>query len=476
MKKISILFFLLLTSLVFSQEKDSTAVFKKKVLEGTEVDFVSSYYNQTGQHAAVSGGVGTEKLKDYANNIVVATPLNDDEVLTFDIGISAYTSASSSNVNPFNSTLSSTGASGQTTQVVNTKPTGTPWQASSGASGKGSLLSLNTSYSHSSNDRNFIWNADIALSTEFNYNSKGIGAGIMRLFNEKNSELDFKVNAYFDNWKIIYPTELNEYNTYGTSFLINGHFKGVTVLDQNGATTSAYRPTSFKPWESSIRNSFSSSFTYSQIVSKKMQVSFFFDLLQQQGMLSTPYQRIYFADKANYYIGNKQYIPIYQSPDNIGVYQLADAIERLPSKRFKFPIGFRWNYYINEKYIVRTYYRYYQDDWAIKAHTFSIEVPIKLSDSYTVYPMYRYYVQTQSKYFAPFEQHLSTEQFYTSDYDLSGFVANQYGVGATYTDLLTRFSLFGLKVKNIDLRINHYARNDGLNATIGTISFKFITY
>jgi hypothetical protein len=240
MKKINVLFFLLLTSLVFSQEKDSTAVFKKKVLEGTEVDFVSSYYNQTGQHAAVSGGVGTEKLKDYANNIVVATPLNDDEVLTFDIGISAYTSASSSNVNPFNSTLSSTGASGQTTQVVNTKPTGTPWQASSGASGKGNLLSLNTSYSHSSNDRNFIWNADIALSTEFNYNSKGIGAGIMRLFNEKNSELDFKVNAYFDNWKIIYPTELNEYNTYGTSFLINGHFKGVTVLDQNGAATSAY--------------------------------------------------------------------------------------------------------------------------------------------------------------------------------------------------------------------------------------------
>ena len=29
-------------------------------------------------------------------------PLNDDDVLTIDSGISAYTSASSSNINPFN--------------------------------------------------------------------------------------------------------------------------------------------------------------------------------------------------------------------------------------------------------------------------------------------------------------------------------------------------------------------------------------
>jgi len=476
MKLYITLFFCIVSGLISAQEKDSTAVFKKKVLEGTEVDFVSSYYNQTGQHAAVSGGIGTEKLKDYAENIVIATPLNDDEVLTFDVGISAYTSASSSNVNPFNSKFSSTGASGQTVEVANTKPTGTPWQASSGASGRGALYALNTSYSHSSNDRNFIWNADVALSTEFNYNSKGLGGGVTKLFNHKNTEISFKANAYFDNWKIIYPTELNEYNTYGNSFLINGHFQGVTVLNQNGLGTSGYHPSTFKPWESSARNSFSASFSFSQVLTKKMQVSFFFDILQQQGMLSTPYQRIYFADKANYYIGDKQYIPIYQSADNIGVYQLADDIERLPGKRFKLPVGMRWNYFINEKVVLRTYYRYYQDDWDIKAHTISVELPVKLSDAFTVYPMYRYYVQTQSKYFAPFEQHLSTEQYYTSDYDLSAFVANQYGVGATYTDLLTRFSIFGLKVKNIDFRFNHYARSDGLNANIGTIAFKFITY
>jgi hypothetical protein len=206
-----------------------------------------------------------------------------------------------------------------------------------------------------------------------------------------------------------------------------------------------------------------------------MQFSLFFDLLQQQGMLSTPYQRVYFADKANYYIGDKQYIPIYQSADNSGVYQLADDIERLPHKRFKLPIGLRWNYFINEKYVVRAYYRYYQDDWDIKAHTVSLELPIKISDAFTVYPMYRYYTQTQSKYFAPFEQHLSTEEYYTSDYDLATFNANQYGFGATYTDIFASTRFFGIGIKTIDFRFNHYARNDGLNANIATISFKFVT-
>ncbi len=475
MKNTIILLLLAVTGFSYAQEKkDSTLVFKKRVLDATEVDFASSYYNQNGNHAAVSGGLGTEKLSDFATNIVVATPLNDDDVLTFDIGVSAYTSASSSNVNPFPTSSSSTGASGQTTEVLASNPKGTPWQASSGASRKGDLYALNASYSHSSNDRNFIWNADVALSTEFNYSSRGLGGGITRLFNEKNSEISIKVNAYFDNWKIIYPTELNEYNSYGNSFLTSGHFKGVIVYDKDGNQSNLYRPSTFQPWNSTVRDSYSSSISFSQIVSKRMQFSLFFDLLQQQGMLSTPYQRMYFADKQHFFIGDKQFIPVYQSSSNTGVYELADDIERLPSKRFKLPIGLRWNYFINEKATVRTYYRYYQDDWGVKGHTFNIELPIKINDLYTVYPMYRYYVQTQSKFFAPFEQHLSTEQYYTSDYDLSAFSANQYGLGATYTDLLEKFSIFGLGLKNIDFRFNHYTRTDGLSANIGTIAFKFL--
>jgi hypothetical protein len=88
--------------------------------------------------------------------------------------------------------------------------------------------------------------------------------------------------------------------------------------------------------------------------------------------------------------------------------------------------------------------------------------------------MYRYYTQNASKYFAPFEQHLSTEIFYTSDYDLSKFYSKQFGFGITYLDIFTNFKLFGFGLKNIDFRYNNYQRNDGLKANIVTFNFKFV--
>ena len=464
---------------VVAQVKDSTTTFKKRVLENTEVDLLLSYYNQDGTHSAVSGGIGSEKLSDIASNIVVAVPLNEDDVLTFDVGISAYTSASSSNINPFNATGAS-GAGGYDDKKAIQKgtaassPYGTPWQASSGASKSDQLASVSANYSHNSDNRNNIWTADVSFSNEYDYTSIGFGGGFTKLFNEKNTEISIKANAYLDQWRPIYPTELHEYAKYGANFKNNGFFSGVSIIDQNGATSNGYLPSAFKPYDKSNRNSYSASISFSQILTKKIQMSVFMDVLQQEGLLGTPYQRVYFADKANYYIGQSQYIPVYTTSENKGVYQLADDKERLPSTHFKIPIGARLNFYINEYVVARTYYRYYQDNWGIQAHTASIELPIKISSSFTAYPMFRYYTQTASDYFAPYEKHLSTEKYYTSDYDLSKFDSSQYGLGFTYTDIFTRAKIFVLGLKSIDLRLNHYTRSDGLSANIGSLGFKFL--
>ena len=479
--KIKILsLFILITATAFSQENSKEPVFKKRVLESTEVDFLASYYNQDGSKSAVSGGIGSEKLTDVASNIVVAMPLNDDDVLTIDLGISAYSSASSSNINPFNSTGASGGAekgdNGKITgnKAVASGPYGTPWQASSGASKSDQLVSVMANYSHSSDSRNFIWNADVSFSNEYDYTSVGFGGGIASLFNEKNTELSLKVNAYLDQWRPIYPTELHEYSKYGSNFLNQGYFSGVSVLDQNGVSTTNYLPSAFQTVNAVNRNSFSASLGFSQVLTKKLQVSVFFDVLQQQGLLSSPYHRIYFADKANFYIGQPEYISNYESTSNAGVYKLADDIERLPDSRFKIPVGARLNYYFSDRFILRTYYRFYSDNWDIQSHTASFELPVKVSDKFTVFPMYRYYTQMASKYFAPYETHLSTEKFYTSDADLATFDANQYGFGVNYTDIFTAGKIWKFGLKNIDFRFNHYKRSDNLNANIATIAFKFV--
>ena len=424
-------------------------VFKKRVLENVEVDFLASYYDQDGVHSAVSGGMGSEKLNDIASNIVVSIPLNEDDVLSIDGGISAYTSASSSNINPYDNGGPNKG-----------NPT--PWQTSTGASASDALIGLTVNYSHSSDDRNLIWNADISVSSEYDYSSVGFGGGIAKLFNDNNSEISIKANVYLDQWTPIYPMEFRDFSSISSP-----------IYDQNGTISTAYT-NDFIPWTSTNRNSYSASFSFSQVLTKKSQIAVFFDVLQQEGKLSTPYQRIYFADKANFYVGDPQYIPVYETAQNQGVYQLADAIELLPNTRFKIPLGMRWNYYINEKMVFRTYYRFYWDDWGITAHTANVELPYKISDKFTFIPMYRYYTQQQTKYFAPYEQHLSTEQYYTSDYDLSTFDANQYGAGLIYNNQFGKGSIFGFAIKTIDLRFNHYSRSDGLDSNIATLAIKFV--
>ncbi|WP_188604915.1 DUF3570 domain-containing protein [Aquaticitalea lipolytica] len=457
-------------------QQDSTLVYKKRVLETTEVDFLSSYYSQDGNNASVTGGIGTEKLSDLTATIVVSLPLNDDDVLTVDAGISAYTSASSSNGNPFDIS----GASGNGDDDDDDRRAapgdviGSPWVASSGASRSDVWSSINADYSHSSDDRNTIWNADVSFATEYDYSSIGFGGGLTKLFNEKNTTVGMSAKVYLDTWRPIYPTELKAYADENGN-LNQGFFNGITILDQNGNASTNWQPLNgFDVINNKGRNSYSISLSFSQILSKNAQFSVFLDVVRQQGWLANPLQRVYFGDVDNYYIGNASSIPNYTSSSNKDVFQLADDIERLPDNRLKIPIGFRLNYYINEVVSLRTYYRYYFDDWGVQSNTASLEIPIKVSDKFTLYPSFRYYDQTQADYFAPYEQNLSTSEFYTSDFDLSQFSANQYGFGISYTDIFSKAHIWKLGLKSIDFRYNNYQRDTGLSANYVGLGFKFI--
>lgn len=273
------------------------------------------------------------------------------------------------------------------------------------------------------------------------------------LFNEKNTSLELKASAYLDNWKTIYPTELKAYYDVDGN-LNSGFFSGVDI------TPSAnYDPSNFTLINDTKRNSFSGSLMFSQVLSPSVQVSVFGDVIYQTGLLSTPFHRIYFADKEDYYIQD---------------FQLADDREKLPDNRLKTPIGMRLNAYISDRFMLRTYYRFYTDDWDLTAHTAQIELPIKISQSVTIAPQYRYYTQTAAKYFAPMNTHLSTEEFYTSDYDLSKFSSNQIG---GELKIAPPFGVWKIGknalLKSIILRYQNYQRNIDFNANIATINFDF---
>jgi len=437
--KISIVLLFFLTSfLAFSQQQDDTTQgYKKRVLETVEVDILSSYYTQDGDNAAVTGGKGTEELTDATGTIIVSIPLNADDVLTIDAGVSAYTSASSSNVDPFDGNNAAD-----------------PFVASSGASRDDVWTNLTASYSHTSDDRNKIWSALASVSSEYDYFSVGFGGGYSRLFNERNTELSINATVYLDSWTAIYPFELRPFAPNGNG-LNNGFFLDNTIIGNAN-----YNP-QFTPFENENRNSYNLGLGFSQILHKNIQASLSLDLTQQQGLLSTPFQRVYFADVADSFVAS---------------FQLADAVEQLPDNRLKVALGGRLNWFLNDRVVLRTFYRYYADSWGLTAHTANLELPIKLSDRFTVYPSYRYYRQSAANYFRAFETALSTEEFYTSDYDLSEYVANQLGFGVSYSDIFTKAQLWKFGLKRIDLKFYRYDRDTTFTSSIITAGFSFEVY
>ncbi|BFP42254.1 DUF3570 domain-containing protein [Flavobacteriaceae bacterium GF1] len=404
--------------MVFGQNTDTS--YKKRVLETSELETLFSYYSQDGPNAAVTGGEGTEELTDATTTIVLRMPLNADDVLTIDTGISAYTSASSSNVNPFDG-----------------RGDADPFDASSGASRSDLLAYFSPNYSHSSDDRNRIWTAKAYVSAEYDYFSIGFGGSYTWLFNERNTEVSVSGQVYLDAWNPQYPIELR------------GGFTGAVP---------GYDP-DFVPFVDENRNSYAFTFSFSQILSKRLQALLSVDVVRQDGLLSTPFQRVYFGDVQDFFLEG---------------FQLADDVERLPDTRFKLPIGARLNYYLNDLAIIRAYYRFYYDDWGIISHTANIEIPLKLGDRFTLYPNYRFYSQTAADHFFEREQAISTLDFYTSDFDLSKYTAHQYGMGVRYKDIFTKakFLIFGLRT--VDLRFAYYDRSTQLDATIVTLGTTFV--
>lgn len=266
------------------------------------------------------------------------------------------------------------------------------------------------------------WGARIGGSTEYDYNSITAGFNYNWLSKNENTGISFNAQAFIDQWDLIYPKEIRKETSLPTN----------------------------------KRQSYNASISFSQVLNKRMQMSLQLEATYMSGLLSTPFHRVYFQE------------------------QQQAGVEMLPDKRLKVPIGLRLNYHVTENIIARMYYRFYTDDWGMKAHTASLEVPIKLNRFLSVYPFYRYHTQTAADYFKPYKEHSVNDQFYTSDFDLSALDSHSYGVGMRYSPAggigaikipFKKRPVFMLK--SIDLKYSHYDRSTGLTANIVSLGLGF---
>ena len=270
--------------------------------ESTSAQFLFNYYDQNGEHSAVTGGIGSEDLNVIASNIIVHLVPDTVKWYDFELGVDVITSASTDNID-FN-VSSASRKDGRTHVLV----------------GYGRYLKSN-----------WLIGFNVSGSVESDYLSKGVGFSMKK---KLNSMLSFSVIGQYYNddlrrgWylygkgiELVYPVELR----------------------------------SIEWFDNHKRSSYSLSASWNQIVNKRLQFALIGDIVYQEGLLSTPFHRVFFED------------------------QLTPNVELLPASRLKIPLAVRINYQTPLDLVVRSYYRFYTDDFGIVAHTANIELAISIT-------------------------------------------------------------------------------------------------
>lgn len=263
--------------------------------------------------------------------------------------------------------------------------------------------------------------ANASFSTEYDYTSKGAGLNFTKTAKDKSREFGAKINAFLDTWMVIYPAELRPPG-YGSG-------------DDDGENVD------FTP-----RNSFNLALSFAQILNQRLQMAIMVEPSYQQGLLATKYQRVYFNNGT-------------AKPEN------------LPEQRKKLPLSIRATYFAGDRLVVRSYYRFYADDWGLKAHTLSVEPVLKISPALSISPFYRFYTQNAIDHFAGYKEQMPTSEFFTSDYDLSKLTSHSFGTGLRY---VPPFGVLGIRhFHSLELRYAHFRRSTELVSNIVTVAMKF---
>lgn len=265
--------------------------------------------------------------------------------------------------------------------------------------------------------------AGVSYSQEFDYQSIGANISFAKKTKNRMGELSVKLNGFLDQVSLIYPVELRPSSGGGGE-----HDHG----DDHYGTAA--------------RNSLNGSLGWSQIINKRFQISLEGEMVYQNGYLGLPFHRVYFKDQSVH-------------------------VENLPSTRLKIPLAVRANYFIGDKFILRTWFRHYYDDWGINSNALQVETVVKLTPFFSVTPFYRFYQQSAVSYFAPYEEHSATDLYYTSNYDLSKFNSNFFGAGFRIAP--PKGVLKIQRINALEVRYGHYQKTTGMNSNIISVNIKF---
>lgn len=243
-----ICFGLFSTSFLFGYSQVGLNPYGIKKISISTIDFIYSQYLGDGDHSAITGGKGTEKLIVYEPEIIINHPIDSLQSFWVDAGLDIITSASMDNIDFVKSSASRVSKRGFIMPGYETKLKKNP---------------------------NMVVGANGYFSIESSYLSLGGAVSFDYLSKDKSQEFSAQLQAFFDDlrWgllngerplKLVYPVELR-----GREWFPNHK-----------------------------RNTYNLSTSFTQTLNEKMVLAFFPGVSFQEGLLSTPYHRAYFTDSS----------------------------------------------------------------------------------------------------------------------------------------------------------------------------------
>jgi hypothetical protein len=136
--------------------------------------------------------------------------------------------------------------------------------------------------------------------------------------------------------------------------------------------------------------------------------------------------------------------------------------EILPRERIRHALVGRLVQWLPTGGALKGYYRYYFDDWGIRAHSFEMQVRQRILPSLSVWAEYRYHTQVQADFFTT-QATAGSAAFRTADSDLDGFRSQTLGAGARYN-----LAIAGAADAELSLGYERYFRSNDLWVNVYT--------
>ena len=349
--------------------------------KGVDVDFLFSYYDQDGEHSAVTGGTGTEDQQVLSPVILVSWAVSEDWSLRADLGVDQVTAAS---VDAIDAEVSS---ASRVDQRAFTDLTAT----------------------HRLGERSTV-SYRFGLSNEYDYQSLSAGIGYTVDLNERNASLAASLRHYEDTVKLY-------------------DIDGVNRGDGSRRTTDL-------------------SASVTQVLGRSTLGSLEVDYTLQTGFLSTPFHEVVLRPPG----GGEEHVA-----------------ERLPDSRRRAALGLALDHAFGRGVVQKLNYRFYDDDWGVRAHTIAAEIHFRLPTvtETWMFPILRYHRQTASDYFGPTGSFTGSEELFTSDWDLAEIATTKYGLGLRGAAPAGRPWWLGLR--RYETRFTLFSRDDGLDGMTASL-------